>query len=817
MLTRLKLLCSLLLVLQTAAVAQEKDWAAVQKKIVTAVDKFHDDFPREKVFVQTDRNVYAAGETIWMKAWLTHDGKPSPFSRIVYIDLVNEKGNVIEKKMYRLDSLSTTACDITIPQNTAAGNYRLRGYSLWMMNFTADLFSANIFITDKKIQTTSPVISNAYTLSFFPEGGYLVQNVESVVGFKLTDKNGNSISNTTAEIKSNTGKTIAAIKTEHNGMGSFLFTPLPGETYTAYFQNNPAVQFNLPAAEKEGVVLKISNISKSRVSVIVKKNTADPLKYNRLLIVAQMHQSIVYIGEVNFEEGATGAAISKKDLPPGIMQVTLFDDNGTPLAERVAFVNNIVTTPLDVSTGIADGTNTKGEGITVKQPSGTLPNLSLCVVRDDATGNNPPENFLSSLFLSSDINGEIENPNYYLTANDSAVNRHMDLLMLTHGWRRYKWKELLSGNFPSLKYPVEQAMAIKGNVTVPGSSQRILSGKVDMFIKGADSTSLYSVADLTDRGEFIFDKLNLRKEATIYYQGTNAKKEKLVTDVNIYPNYIDTLKQAKEAATVKSITPSASNDLATYFNRMFAADSQYKSMLGVTLKTFKRSVVDSLNSVYTTGQFATGGRQINPDGHYFNIWQLMRTIPGFTIEGSTNSPTVTVTRAAGINVFGDNTSLDEAGGESGADMTGYVVNGIAYYLNEVPVSKDVIDGISMNDVAYIKTYVGAEATIVGPFNGVISVYTQAGKGVGNSVIDKVFAKQKILGYAVPREFYVPAAAGNNTRLIQPTLLWVPNVRFNKKGEFNIAFDGSSLNAPATLLIQGIDAGGRMYYYKKPVK
>ncbi len=790
--------------------SQTNDLLAVQQRIAAAVEKYHDDYPREKAYVQTDRNIYAAGETIWMKAWLTYEGKPSPYSRIFYTDLINDKGIVIEKKMYRLDSMSSTACDITLPQNIAAGNYRLRGYSLWMMNFINDAFTANIFVTDKKIQSSPATNNNSYSMAFFPEGGYLVEGVESVVSCKVTDKAGTGQNNLAVTIKNNKGNIVAGFTTEHDGMSSFVFTPQAGETYTASLQNN--VPFALPAAEKEGVVLKVSNTSKSRVSVIVKKNTSAPAKYNKLLIVAQMHSTVVFMGAVNFEEGATAAAINKKDLPPGIMQVTLFDETGMPLAERIVFINNIAATPVEVN-GL--GTNaTKPDSIVIKLPAGIKPNLSACVVQDNPAGSPAAEILLSSQFLTSDINGEVYNPNYYFSANDSAVNRHLDLLMLTQGWRRYKWKELLNNSLPSLKYVTEQAIAVKGNVTIPGTKERITNGKVNMFIKGADSTSLFSVANLTDKGEFIFDNLNIRKDAIIYYQATNSKKENAITDVTIYPAYIDSLKKTNDAAIAKPYSAVTGNELSAYFNQLFTADSVYKSMQGVTVTATKKSPVDSLNSLYATGQFANNGRQINPDGYYFNIWQLMRTIPGFSIEGNANSPTVTVKRAAGLNVFGDASALSDAGGESSSDMSGYVENGIAYYLNEVPVSKDVIDGISMNDVAYIKTFIGAETAIIGPFDGVISVYTKMGTATGNSIIDKSFARLKILGYATPKEFYVPAVQGKNMAVTNPTLLWKPYLYFSKNGEAKLYINKEKLKSPSTLLIQGIDAAGRIYYFRK---
>src|SRR5882757_1853376 len=113
--------------------------AAAQPKKPLAPDSalamLRSDYPQEKVFLQADRTYYLSGETIWMKAWCTLEGAPSDLSRILYVDLVNSGGTVVDKKMYRLDSLGSTAADIDIPASAQTGNYTINAYTLWMLNF----------------------------------------------------------------------------------------------------------------------------------------------------------------------------------------------------------------------------------------------------------------------------------------------------------------------------------------------------------------------------------------------------------------------------------------------------------------------------------------------------------------------------------------------------------------------------------------------------------------------------------------------------------------------------------------------------------
>lgn len=40
------------------------------------------------------------------------------------------------------------------------------------------------------------------------------------------------------------------------------------------------------------------------------------------------------MGKLNIDEGLDAAAINKKTLPPGIMQITVLSETGQPLAEK---------------------------------------------------------------------------------------------------------------------------------------------------------------------------------------------------------------------------------------------------------------------------------------------------------------------------------------------------------------------------------------------------------------------------------------------------------------------------------------------------
>jgi hypothetical protein len=179
---------------------------------------------------------------------------------------------------------------------------------------------------------------------------------------------------------------------------------------------------------------------------------------------------------------------------------------------------------------------------------------------------------------------------------------------------------------------------------------------------------------------------------------------------------------------------------------------------------------------------------------------------------------------AGLNVFSDNnsgTSVDgtdpSADGQPSAND--YVQNGIAFFLNEILVSKEVLDMLSMEDVALVKTYVGGESVAIGPYNGVVAVYTKKGVSTGKNILDKSFAKSRKFGYAIPKEFYNYNYEGsyfsnaNDTRI---TLYWNPQLKLvNNKAK--ISFSNNNVAKKIKIIVQGLDIDGRMVYTEQIIE
>lgn len=803
-------------------------------RIDSVLNAFKDDYPQEKVFVQTDREAYFTGETIWMKAWCTLEGVPSYLSQILYVDLTDEQGKVVEKKMYKLDSLGSSPADIDLPISLTSGSYSLNAYTLWMLNFPSFIFRKPIYIygSDYLKKKTNKVIDPGFQFHFFPEGGNLIEGVMNKVAFMVTDNDGQPIS-AKGNLVNKEGKTIAEIQTLHNGMGIFEIEPATGESYkvTIPFSNGMVRDFPLMTAEKEGVSMLVDNANPNRLAVLLFRGETNKEKYNKLRVLAQMNAQTIASADLNFEEGLTALPVSKKNLPAGIMHITAFTEDGLPVAERLVFIaNHAIIKPNVDLTGLQTGSRKKNEFYfsldTLKLPA-------VAVAVTDASFDTTikvSDNIVSSLLLSSDIKGYIHNPAYYFKDKAPTTLQHLDLLMMTQGWRRFEWKNLLAGTPMPISYPVESSITMRGLVKKSDRNTVVKDGFVSFIIKTEDSTTIMANAKLTDKGEFLLNDMDFKKAATIFYQGTNNKKETFIVDVDVVPSYIDSLTKSSFKPQIDMDTATVSAKAAGYarylYGKLSFADSNNAVFLGdVEVKGVRKKLrpADSLNAVYASEIFKLG-RSIDPSevGFATTIWQIIqRTVPGISVSGDFINPVVRFNRFQGLDAMSENNSASylNASGTGGDDFGTMMLerNGVTYFLNEVNVSMDVISTLSVSDVALIKVY-AAEGSALGASGPAIAVYTKKGAVASSNVYDKRFSMVKRQGYSLTKTFFSPlyttAKKPEEPMDDRQTLYWNGNMRADKNGKYNIKFYHNDIGKKMKLTIQGITTDGKMIFLEK---
>ncbi len=94
---------------------------------------------RERMYLQTDKQLYLSGELAWMKVMtITQEGLPLSFSKVAYIELLDATNAQVQIKVELSDG--TGAGWIQLPVDLPTGYYRLVAYTRFMRNETPEVF-----------------------------------------------------------------------------------------------------------------------------------------------------------------------------------------------------------------------------------------------------------------------------------------------------------------------------------------------------------------------------------------------------------------------------------------------------------------------------------------------------------------------------------------------------------------------------------------------------------------------------------------------------------------------------------------------------
>jgi len=97
--------------------------------------------PQEKVYLQTDKPYYSAGENIWFKGYLlnatTH--RPNTLSQYLYVELIDKSDSVFQRVKIHKDSLGFAGF-LALQPEIPAGHYTICAYTWWMQNVSSDFF-----------------------------------------------------------------------------------------------------------------------------------------------------------------------------------------------------------------------------------------------------------------------------------------------------------------------------------------------------------------------------------------------------------------------------------------------------------------------------------------------------------------------------------------------------------------------------------------------------------------------------------------------------------------------------------------------------
>lgn len=427
-------------------------------------DAFRKQAFQEKVYVRTDRNTYLTGELMWFKVYCVdgYNNRPLDLSKVVYLEMLNETNEpVLQRKVEMRNGIGVGS--MFVPAALSAGNYKIRAYTNWMKNFSPEFyFHSTIAVVNTFVKPTVLAKSAVvYDAQFFPEGGDLVAGIRSRVAFRVTDQSGKGISFRGA-ILDERNDTVARFHPHKFGIGSFYLTPNSASKYRAVIADDRGARstYALREAKENGYVMKLTETDDA-INIDVTSTSQN--NFAPVYLFVQCRQSVVSKEARTIQDGKTSFRVSRSNLPVGITQFTLFDRNLKPAAERLYFKRHEQNMSLDARTEIVSYDDRSR--VKLRLTANTDANVSVSVFKNDSIPSPSNVNLFEYLWLTSDLKGNIESPEYYLSSTDTAVARATDDLMLSHGWRRFAWNDVLGKQSVPRYLPEYRGHVIRGKIT----------------------------------------------------------------------------------------------------------------------------------------------------------------------------------------------------------------------------------------------------------------------------------------------------------------------------------------------------------------
>ncbi len=332
--------------------------------------------------------------------------------------------------------------------------------------------------------------------------------------------------------------------------------------------------------------------------------------------------------------------------------------------------------------------------------------------------------------------------------------------MLTQGWRRFSWDDILGENSREIDYPIQKGLIVRGKVTkefleIPLKhlpvTLTVLSEFNDVYITRTDN-----------RGQFEF----------------------------VLPDYEDTLQvelTARRASGRKNLVIYLEDSGLKGSEKIYSAYSSEMAIRGSnTMRPVPEPEVDTMQStlegIYRTPDFVL---HVDDAMRSYNtvLEMIQGRIPGVVVSGNT------VQIRGPSSFYGSNEPL--------------------FLIDNVPTDLNAVQSLNPNDIDRIEVLKGPSAAIYGVrgANGVIAIFTKRGRFMIKGVLTF-----EMLGYHRPQEFYSPKYGTDFDHLVEDNrtcLYWDPEVKTDGNGIARLHFYNSGRASRYYIVAEGISPQGKI--------
>jgi hypothetical protein len=614
----------------------------------------------------------------------------------------------------------------------------------------------------------------------------LVVGLKSRIAFKAVGTNGNGV-NVKGEILDNDNKPITTFISAHLGMGSFELTCESGKTYKArlYFADGTTQTIDLPKAEEKGIILSVDNDSIALAKARIMTNDAY-FKENK----GKNYTLLIYSGGVAttvawpLDSTTIDLDILKRKLFTGVTTVTLFSPYNEPLCERLIFVQNYDQLSLKITSNKPIYTE-RGKVILkikakTRADSAATGHYSIAVINESKVpqDDNRETTILTDLLLTSDLKGYVEQPNYYFDQINDTTTKALDLVMLTHGYRRFSWEQILNNAYPQVVYQPENG------ITISGTAKNVFGKPLNHGTVSLISTTggLALSAQTDDKGNFKFSNLIFIDTMHFVLNATNTKGKN-----NINLTYNNDRPQPASSVIEQSALTEA-NPVSLVYTENSEKQQEELNRLGLSKGKMLKEV-----KIKATKRPNYRSESLVPEASADQVIRRDQLLYGSALS----TRLMQVARRVKWR-------SDSHGPNFKPDMTVYI-DGVV----------GDIDQVRPDDVEVIEIILPPNSYIYGSdgLNGVIDITTRPGGQHAEDIISEGILPIKVQGFYKARQFYSPKYEHPNDYInrkdLRSTIYWQPELATDKDGNAEISFYNADGKGTYRVVVEGMDEKGNL--------
>lgn len=772
-------------------------------------------FPQEKLYVQTDRSTFVAGETLWFRAFLVDAALHVPSFRSAYVDieLIDPTDSVVIRVRVKRDTGDAYSGSLMLPANLATGNYILRAYTNHMRELgeeyffhrTLEILHPHVKAADERMASSA----SEYALFFYPEGGYVIEGVPSRIAFKALHPDGTP-AHVQGRLMDDSGKDLGPVVSVHQGMGDFGLTAQPSSSYYVVVEDQIGEprRFKVPAARHDTYGLQVETVDgELGVSVLHPPGATIP---TTLRLILHTRGIVHYSAE--WDSSFSTLLFDTSGFPSGVVQILLLDEHANPLSERLYFCRNKddanvhfeldrdsygFRSPVKARVRLTDQLGAVAKG-----------SFAISVTEDADVSPDKRVDIFSSLLLDSELKGYITDPAFYFQEENA---RALDLLMMTHGWRRYNIPEVLKGHYtrPAIS-AIENGMEIRG--TVRNSARgKVAPGRKVSLVSWSTGYSEETVTDTL--GQFVFDGIEFPDSLTFIvqtdpYKGWNNPAVEIAHET-FPPMAKGMFRHARNATVAGQNDPVQERviEKAALYNRLRHGMKSIE-IEEVTITGKSRPTAQDKNfSFYMpiNDRVNTLTAEKLEEIQAISVSDALKHLPFLTVMEDENNMR---------KVYIDRMRLNSMQSVGALGLpAALIVDDMIIHNYDID---NVLDPSSIEKIGVLK---GTAAAILGGdgTGGAIVITTKKGITRTNS---SNLSKNHIrvvtpLGYHLPAEFYSPvyetkAQRENPGPDLRTTIYWNPNVNITSSDPAEISFYTADGNSSYSVVIEGVTDQGFLF-------